>query len=135
MSAPRPLLWLGAGLVLGLAVGAVVLAVTHKQTSERFASDWLALSSRLSDANSAARRAEESSGRASRELEEYRSLVAAGARERKNAIERIIGQASQGGSGASAIASGLEGDIALARSIADRVGKLEAESRRGSIKP
>lgn len=135
MSAPRPLLWLGAGLVLGLAVGAVVLAVTHKQTSERFAADWLALSTRLSDAHSAARRAEESSGRASRELAEYRGLIEARDRARQARIEGIIGQASQGGSGASAIASGLEGDIALARSIADRVGKLEAESRGGSAKP
>lgn len=118
------------GAIMGGGAVAYVFARNADEAAAKFSRDWLSLSTRLSDANSATRRAQEANQRASSELASYRRSVEERDRAREARLRDIIGQASQGGNGASEIASGLDGDIALARSIADRLSILTEGLRR-----
>ena len=69
--------------------------------------------------------AKDSGRSASDLLAEYRRGVAAREAERQARIEGLIGQAGQGGIGAIEIASGIDGDIALARRVEEYSGRVE----------
>lgn len=67
------------------------------------------------------------SGRSASDLlAEYRRGIEDRERERRESLERIIGQASAGGIGAFEIADGIDGDIKIARRVEKYAKRVEA---------
>lgn len=116
---------LGAGAALGYiyfspdGAGYKLSALESKYTR-----DSAEFTKRLNDVAATARSAEAASAESSRLLAEYRLSVEKRERERQTTIDRIIGEAVQGGSGATEIANGLDGDIEIARRIENSLGRL-----------
>jgi len=132
MNAPRRVVLCALALLLaaGLGAGGVYLAGSFyfsrklDAAAQQYAVDSAILERRLDDAQAKARDAEDASASASRELAEYRSATEKRERERQETIGRIIGEASQGESGAEEITSGLGGDIEIAGRLETRYSQL-----------
>jgi len=115
---------LAVGLVLGIGITCLVLvprersAVDRARILESIENDYKRVVESLGIQVGSA---QDSSRKASELLEEYYRIVDERERARQKEFDRILGLAGEGGSGAKEIASGLDGDIDIARIIAGRL--------------
>lgn len=119
---------LAVGLVLGIGAACLVLvprersAVNRADRLESIEHDYNRVVESLGIQVGSA---QDSSRKASELLEEYYRIVDERERARQKEFDRILGLAGEGGSGAKEIASGLDGDIDIARIIAGRLRQVQ----------